>query len=302
MRTLLQISGKILGGLLLLIVVVIVSVYAASSARMNKTYAIADLPLAIPSDAASITRGQHLATAIAKCADCHTADMAGGQVFDAPPARIVAANLTRGVGGIGAQFSDADWVRAIRHGVGPDGKPLLFMPAQVFASLNDSDLADIIAYVKSLPPVDRQLPASTIKPLGRLLLLAGQLPLLPAELIDHSAPPPVAPPAGITTAYGHYLVATGGCADCHGGNLSGGPVAGTPPEFPPAANLTPGGELSGWADADIVRALREGKRPDGSALNSFMPWKFTRLMTDDEIAAVIRYLRSVPAQTYDTHK
>jgi len=47
---------------------------------------------------------------------------------------------------------------------------------------------------------------------------------------------------------------------------------------PPAANLTPGGELAGWSDADIMRALREGKRPDGSALNPFMPWKATRYM------------------------
>ncbi len=69
---------------------------------------------------------------------------------------------------------------------------------------------------------------------------------------------------------------------------------------PPAANLTPGGELAGWSDADIMRALREGKRPDGSALNPFMPWKATRYMTDDEIAALVRYLRSVPAQAYHT--
>jgi hypothetical protein len=80
----------------------------------------------------------------------------------APPARIVAANLTRGAGGVGGQFSDADWVRAIRHGVGLDGKPLLFMPSQVFAALSDPDLADIIAYVKSVPRVARPLPASAV--------------------------------------------------------------------------------------------------------------------------------------------
>ena len=290
----------VLIGLLSVIVLAIASVYGLSSARMNKTYSIVDTPLAIPNDAASLERGRHLAVAIAKCADCHTADLGGGQVFDAPPARLIAPNLTSGAGGIGAQFSDADWVRAIRHGVGPNGKPLLFMPSQVFASLSASDLADIVAYVKSVPPVDRQLPPSVVKPLGRLLLLAGQFPLLPAEVIDHGAPPPIAPPPGTTTAYGHYLVATGGCMHCHGDNLSGGPIAGAPPNTPPAANLTPGGELAGWSDADIVRALREGVRPGGAPLNPLMPWRFTRLMTDDEIAAVIGYLRSVPAQAYHT--
>jgi mono/diheme cytochrome c family protein len=302
MRRLLRMSGFGLGGLLVLIAMISVSVYAASSARLNRTYTFTNLPLAIPSDAASIARGQHLVVAIAKCADCHTADLSGGLVFDAPPARIIAANLTRGTGGIGAQFSDADWVRAIRHGVGPDGKPLLFMPSQVFAALSDPDLADIIAYVKSVPPVDRTLPASAVKPLGRMLLLMGQVPLLPAEMIDHAALPLVAPPRGVTKDYGRYLAVTGGCTDCHGGNLSGRPISGAPPEFPPAANLTPGGDLAHWSDADIVRALREGARPDGSVLNPFMPWKATRSMTDDEIAALIRYLRSIPARSYHTHE
>lgn len=296
----LRLARVVLVGLLSVMVLAIASVYGLSSARMNKTYTFVDTPLTIPNDAASIEHGRHLAVAIAKCADCHTTDFGGGQVFDAPPARLVAPNLTRGAGGIGARFSDADWVRVIRHGVGPNGKPLLFMPSQVFASLSASDLADIIAYVKSVPPVDRQLPPSAVKPLGRLLLLAGQFPLLPAEVIDHRAPPPIAPPPGITTAYGRYLVATGGCMHCHGENLSGGPIVGAPPNTPPAANLTPGGELAGWSDADIVRALRDGIRPGGAPLNPLMPWRSTRLMTDDEIAAVIRYLRSVPAQADHT--
>lgn len=298
MRKLIRLSAIILGSLLGVIALAAGGVYALSEARITKTYAIDDTPLAIPSDQASIARGQHLVAAVTKCTDCHAADLGGGEVFDAPPAHLLAPNLTRGAGGIGTQFSDADWVRAIRHGVGPNGKPLLFMPSQVFAALSAQDLADVIAYVKSVPPVDRQEPASTVKPLGRVLFLAGQFPLLPAEVIDHAAPLPAAPPAGVTVEYGHYLVATGGCMHCHGDNLSGGPVAGAAPDFPPAANLTPGGELRGWSDADITRALREGKRPNGSSLNTFMPWKATRLLTDDEITALIRYLRSVPAQTY----
>lgn len=300
MQKLVRLGLITLVGLLGIILLAVVGVYAVSSARMNKTYVIDIAPLAIPSDAASIAHGQHLVVAVAKCTDCHTADLGGGEMFDAPPAHLIAPNLTRGAGGIGAQFSDADWERAIRHSVSPNGKPLLFMPSQVFAALSASDLADIIAYVKQVPPVDRHLPASTVKPLGRVLFLVGQFPLLPAEVIDHTAPLPVAPPAGVTVEYGHYLVATGGCTDCHGNNLSGGPIVGVPPGIPPAPNLTPGGELAHWSDAEITRALREGIRPGGATLNPFMPWKETRMLTDDEIAALIRYLRSVPAQAYDT--
>ena len=296
----LRFAAIALGGALSLIVLAVAGVYVASDARLNKTYEIAAAPLTLPNDAASIARGQHLVAAVTKCGDCHSADFGGGLMFDVPPARLVAPNLTHGVGGIGGQFSDADWVRAIRHGVGPNGKPLLFMPAQNFAALSDQDLADIIAYVKGVPPVKRLLGNSEVRPLGRVLLLAGQLPLLPAELIDHAAPPPIAPPQTVSAEYGRYLAVTGGCTHCHGENLSGGPVAGAPPDLPPAPNLTPGGELRSWPDSDIMRALREGVRPGGAAINPFMPWKATRLMTDDEIAAVIRYLRSVPSQPYHT--
>ena len=75
MRRLLRMNGFGLGGLLVLIAIISVSVYAASSARLNRTYTFTNLPLAIPSDAASSARGQHLVVAIAKCADCHTADL-----------------------------------------------------------------------------------------------------------------------------------------------------------------------------------------------------------------------------------
>ena len=63
---------------------------------------------------------------------------------------------------------------------------------------------------------------------------------------------------GTSSEAANDIAVTGGCTDCHGGNLSGGPISGAPPEFPPAANLTPSGDLAHWSDADIVRALREG--------------------------------------------
>jgi hypothetical protein len=73
-------------------------------------------------------------------------------------------------------------------------------------------------------------------------------------------------------------------------------VAG-PPGLPPASNLTPAG-IGAWTEADFVRALREGKRPDGSPLNEFMPWKVFRGMTDAEYHALWLYLRSVPPKPF----
>jgi mono/diheme cytochrome c family protein len=97
----------------------------------------------------------------------------------------------------------------------------------------------------------------------------------------------------VTPEYGHYLAITGGCTGCHGSGLSGGAIPGVPPDFPKARNISPTG-IGSWSDEDFFRALREGKRPDGSTINPFMPWNDTKLMTDDEIRALLAYLRTVP--------
>jgi mono/diheme cytochrome c family protein len=288
--------GIVLGGLVGLLLIAALALYVVGGGRIDKTYTIAAEMVAVPTDQASIERGRHLAVAINKCADCHGITMGGSVFLDvtAPPLfRAVAPNLTRGQGGVGDQLSDADFARAIRHGVGPDGRALLVMPAEDYAPMSDADVGAVIAYIRSLPPVDSQLPASEIRPLGRILLAAGQLPPFSAEVIDHAAARETVPPAGVTPEYGRYLAMTGGCTGCHGPGLSGGAIPGVPPDFPKARNLTPTG-IGSWSEQDFFRALREGKRPDGSAINPFMPWQATRQMTDDEIRALLAYLRSAP--------
>src|SRR5207245_1631496 len=114
------------------------------------------------------------------------------------------------------------------------------------------------------------------------LLLAGKLPVYPAEKIDHSRPSPARiAPAG-TAEYGGYLARVG-CAGCHGPTLAGGPVAAGDPSWPPAANLTPSGSTKTWSEDDFRKLIRTGNRPDGSPVNPAMPWKTARLMTDEEI-------------------
>ena len=206
---------------------------------------------------------------------------------------VYAANLTAGQGGIGGEYTDADFVRAIRHGVDPDGKPLWVMPAQEFYYLNDHDLGALIAYLKSLSPVDHVMPEHSGGVLGRILFLTGQLPLMPAELINHTAarPSPVEP--GVTVAYGEYLAV--GCKGCHSANYGGGPVPGAPPDAPLAANLTPAGELAQWSEEDFVNTIRFGVTPAGDQLNpEWMPWPAIGQMTDDELKAVWLYLQSLP--------
>jgi mono/diheme cytochrome c family protein len=150
-----------------------------------------------------------------------------------------------------------------------------------------------VAYLKQLPAVDREIPPSRFKPLGRILLATGRLELLAAPKTFHEGTAASAPPE-VSVGYGRYLADVSGCHGCHGPGLSGGHVDG-PDNLPPAANLTPAG-IGAWTQADFVRAIREGKRPDGSAVNEFMPWRSYASMTDAELEALWLYLRSVPAK------
>lgn len=293
---------RILLGLVSLVIVVVVTCYAIGSVRFNEKFAIAEPALTIPTDKASIARGRHLAFAITKCAGCHGKDLSGTVLIDAPPFRVVPPNLTRGSGGVGSTFTDADFARAIRDGVGPDGRGFILMPSERYASLSDADLADIIAYVKSVAPVDHQLPGTNLKPLGRIMVGFSSLkralmgapprPIFDAAAIDHSTRHVATMPQAMSVEYGHYVAVTGLCMDCHGAELSGGHFAGGSND-PPAQNITPSG-IGTWGDADIVRALRVGKRPDGTTIDPFMPWAYTAQMSDVEMKALIMYLRSVP--------
>lgn len=285
--------GLGLAGLVGLIIITVVVVVVITNRRLNATYDITIVPIEIPSDEAALVRGEHVAT-VRGCTDCHTKNLAGGTLIDEPAiGQINPANLTAGVGGIGGSFTDTDWVRAIGHGVGPDGKPLIFMPSQEFYFLSDEDLGALIAYLKTVPLVDNQPPPITIGPLGRVLFLAGQIDLVPAEKIDHEAPRPVGADPGITVAYGEYMAV--GCVGCHGPGFSGGAIPGVPPDWPAAANLTSGGDLADWSEQEFIDTLRHGVTPEGKELNSrYMPWPTFGQMTDDELKAIWLYLQSLP--------
>jgi len=285
------------GALLLLLIVAVGALYAVTQRRIDQKLTVAGHLVSAPTDSASIERGRHLATSITKCTECHGADLGGQTFIDVPPvARLQALNLTSGKGGTAA-FTDLDWERAIRHGVAPDGRKLLFMPSVEFQYLSDADFGALLAYLKSAPPVDREFPASTVGPVGRFLLAKGDLPLLNADVIQHDAPPAAAIAIGPTVEYGRYIVDIGGCRGCHGPTLSGGRIPGTPPDFPPAANITPEG-IGHYTESDFFHALREGKRPSGVMIDTIhMPVRATRGMTDDETRATFTYLKTVPRKT-----
>lgn len=160
--------------------------FVAIEIRLNQSYHIQPTTVVTTPDEQSLVLGEELA--LFYCAGCHGGDL-GGQVIEGPLLNGTNAppNLTRGEGGIGSAYDDADWVRAIRHGVAPDGRALLGMPSDRFAELDDAVLGAVIAYVKDVPPVDNTLPNTTAGLMTRLNVLLGDRSLLAAELIDHDA-------------------------------------------------------------------------------------------------------------------
>lgn len=291
--------GIVVGSLLGLVIVCLGVVYALSQRRISRHLEIPGHEVAVPTDSASLAWGQHIAETRG-CAICHTATLGGATFIEVPPvARLYAANLTSGRGGVAARYaSTADWERSIRQGVAPDGRALLFMPAQEFYDISDQDLGALIAWIRSRPPVDHEQPAQSVGPIGRALFLAGKLPLLPAELIDHQAARPSAPPVGVTVDYGHYLVGT--CKGCHGAQLSGGRIPGAPPEMAIPLNITTDTVtgIGKWTQAEFTKAIREGIRPDGTHLKPDMPYQQFAHYSDDEVAAIWMYLRTVPARSF----
>jgi cytochrome c553 len=292
MRRVRKIAGYAAGGLAVLLVFASATAFTVSSRKMSATYDITVRLVAVPDDAESVAWGAHLVNAVTGCRDCHGADLSGTVMSDDAAARLAAPNLTRGQGGIGAELTDEDWVRAIRHGVRRDGRSLLIMPSYAYANLSDRDLGAMIAYLKQIPAVDREHPDMKLRPLGRALVAAGAFD---EEFVAKKTPQRASydeVEAGMSLEYGRYLANISGCTGCHRPDLKGGPNG--PPDAPPASDISPE-RLVSWNRDDFFRVIREGRRPDGSELSEFMPWRFMAGMTDEELDAIWLFLRNPSA-------
>lgn len=285
--------GIFIGVLLGLLAVAAIGVFAMSSQRLQRRFEVPDTALTIPTDQASIARGDHLAHTRG-CMDCHGEQGRGGVFLRAMPVmELRPSNITPG--GRTARWSGSDWVRAVRHCVRPGGLGIPFMPCGDFRFMGDEDLGAIVAYLRTLPASPNDPGSSVLGPVGRVLFLKGDLPFLVAESIDHRAPVPPAPPAGPTAGYGRYLAA--GCTGCHGANYSGGRIPGTPPDWPPAANITSDQStgIGAMTEAQFMAALTEGRTRDGRTINPMhMPWRQFARLTPDERMAIWNFIRTLP--------
>jgi len=292
MKTLLKWTGTVLLGLVTLLIVVATVIYGISVRKMSRRYQVGASWVRPTTDSASVTRGRHLVTAIAKCSDCHGENLGGTPFINSPVFAVIPApNITAGRGGAAAVYSDQDLARVIQHGVKRNGRAAVVMPAEAYRYLSDSDLSAIIAYLRTVPPVDSTWPAPRLGPIGHVMVATGQ-PVLAATYIDHERNDILpAPDPDTTPAYGRYLANVGGCTTCHNPALSGGKQPGPPGPIP--ANLTV--VASSWQESDFVRLLREGTGIGGREINdAVMPWKSSGRLSDAEIHALWLFLRSLP--------
>lgn len=286
MRTALKWAAGAVAGLLVLILLVVGAMYFVGSSNLKTTYAVQTAALTIPTDSASIAHGRHVAR-INGCTDCHGAGLEGQVFVDAPPFRVVASNLTAGVGGIGGEYTATDFDRAIRHGIKKDGTPVIIMPSAAFHNLSDDDAAALIAYLERVPPVDNELPSTQVRFLGKVLASA----MLDVDFEVNTAPARSrpAPPRGPTREYGQYLSSIT-CSYCHGTDLRGNqkpPI----PESPPAPDLAGPGQ---WPLAAFESTLRTGVKPNGDSLDvEFMPISITSQMDDDDLEALHAHLATL---------
>jgi len=276
-----------------------ISFYLLGQSRLNHVYVTPTESITIPINEESLAEGKRIFQ-YRGCEACHGEKLEGLVYLDNPAiGQVITPNLTTGNGGIGAQRTDEDLLRSIRHGVRPDGTPLLFMPSTEFYFLSDVDLGRAIAYIRSVPAVDNEMPASKLSVTGRIVMnVAQEITFLPAELIPHDAPRPTAPEPGITSEYGEYLSYS--CKVCHGLTLSGGEIPGFPPEWPSAPNLTSGkgSRLPTWGEEGFIEIIRTGQKHGRSINPDYMPWKSYRHMTEDELQAVYLYLQSLPPKDF----
>ena len=313
MKKFLKILGIIVGIVVLLVI--------AGYVYLNTAFPKADPPKNIKVEATPerIARGKYLANHVTVCIDCHSqrdwtkfagpikqgTEGSGGDVFDEKigfPGKVTTKNLTPANLG---SWSDGEIVRAITCGVTKDNKALFpMMPYPNYNKISQDDLYSIVAYIRSLKPVEREIPETELNfPLNLLVKTMPIQSYKPVKEIDRSN----------SIEYGKYLVTMASCSDCHtqsdkgeplpGMELAGGAEFNFPAGVVRSANITPDKEtgIGNWSKEDFFNRFRFYNNEEAHNIpvniekdfNTPMPWLMYSGMTNEDLSAVYEYLRTV---------
>lgn len=302
-----------------LVLVVVVAAFAAYVALRQNLKFDAPLPdVAASADPVVIERGRYVVRDVAGCTICHgdpakidrtvegeEVALSGGFEFKIPPGQFYSRNITpdpeTGIGSI----SDAQIARALRYGVGHDGRALL--PFMEMQGLSDEDLVAVVSYLRTLAPVHNVVPAHRYSPLGWVVKAT-----VLANPVGPKSTPPKTNPHGATVENGRYLVeSVANCWACHtkrdyntgemvGPHLGGGSM---PDDFNPKRTWSPPnltndattGVLARFTEDEFVARMRGGRVFPGSP----MPWQSFKRLQEDDLRAIYRYLQTVPPVVND---
>ena len=290
MKTWIKWAGVAVGAVAVLAVAAGLTGLQLADRKMTRKVEVAVTAVPYTTEPQALERGKYLFESRG-CVDCHGAQGGGREFINDGKLRAAGPNVT--AGGVTASYKPEDWVRILRHGVKPSGQPAMIMPSEDFNRLTDQDLASLVAYVRSLPPHQGGAAVLELPVPVRVLYGFGAIKDAAAK-INHSLPPAQPVPAAVNAQHGAYVANM--CIGCHGEHLSGGKIPGGPPDWPAAANLTPGAgsAMARYKDvAQFVAMLRSGKRPDGTLIK-VMPFESLGKLSDVDAQAVFAYLQTVP--------
>ena len=280
MKKFLKWTGFVVAAIVGVVLIGIAYVYFASERELARHHEVVALPaLTVPTDAASIAEGRHIAT-LAGCMHCHGETLTGTVVDDIPHLlRLVAPNISTKI----PEYSDAQLATVLRQGVKPDGTSVVFMPSEMFRHLNDQDLARVIAWMRTIPANPEGIEEKTeVRLLGRLILAKGDLKLAAANI---SSLPPAERTfdAGNAASHGQYLVMNY-CTECHGQDLGG-----FAPINAPALIVA-----KGYSAEQFSRLMSEGVALGDRQLGIMKSVSTARFahLRDDELQAVYAFLQS----------
>ncbi len=211
------------------------------------------------------------------------------------PGRIIPPNITPDPETGAGRWTDDMLARAIREGIGHDGRALFpFMPYPDFRYASDEDLASVVVYLRSLPPIRKALPKTEI--------------IFPVKYLIRSAPQPITEPVpepDVSTPVkrGQYLVTIAGCTDCHTPQAKGQPIRGL--EFAggfilegpwgrvASANITPDASGISYYDEALFLEMIHTGYVKARKINQIMPWEDFRGLTDEDLKGIYAYLRTL---------
>lgn len=259
-----------------------------------------------------LARGKYLTENVLDCFTCHsqrdwtkhdaplvTGTQGGGQdpfPLEGLPGKVYPPNISPDKETGAGNWTDDQLSRAIREGIRHDGRALFpMMPYEDLSHLSDEDLASVIVYLRSLPPVHHVVPETEL--------------IFPVKYLIRNVPQPITapvPPPHLSTPVkrGEWLVRVAGCRDCHtpqnmgkplpGLDLAGGWVMKGPWGTVASANITPDPSGISYYDENLFLKVMHTGYVNARELAPIMPWWVHRGMTDEDLKAMFAYLRTVP--------